>query len=568
MKKIGIVLLLAVALAAGIFVYMSRKAGDILDFATYLPENTLATVSITNLNELTDSFGSSALGKFLAKENINAILDELQVEPAVRDQYDGTHDSVVNLLTNPAFRAVFGRDATLAILPPDMAAMKDSPDKELQRSTIIFARSMASSALDGLAKLMSNSVTAETVDGRAMTRITMEDGQHIYGLTDKDMVLLSYDPSSLIRCMSFHEGEDTLAGSTVFDQAREYWDTVPEEQVYGRLFVHGDSLRNTVAATGQKDVELFLQYTKGITSIVSVAFQQADLLRVDSQAFFEPDQLHQVMKDAIAGQAEKNTTLSLVGDTCLAYYWSSSLNPEVTRRYLQNADEKGMLDMRTLFAEQLGLSIDEVLDAFGPQYGFVVNEIVKGGFFPIPKVLLFAEVRDHDAAVKVVDRVREAMNQTGYAREQQWPHGENTIYYWSVLPGETTQIALVMADNMVYMANGSSTLTTLLDRQGEDTGLKMQLAQAMGKTMQTQVETARFGTYLVYPRRMAGEMRGIMQWLVDMVAVSKGTSLSRISGEFIRLMQSVEVMTGTTTLADDHATWSWTLKSAKMNEQQ
>ncbi len=567
MKKIAAVLLLAAAVVAGTYVYMSRKAGDILDFASYLPGNTLAAVSITNLNELTDSFGSSALGKFLAKENINAVMDELQVRPAVRDQYETTYDSVVNLLTNPGFRAVFGRDATLAVLPPDMAAMQESPEKELQRSTIIFARSMAGSALDGLARLMSSSVTAETVDGREVTRITMEDGRNVYGLTDNDMVLLSYDPSTLIRCMAIRDGGDRLAGNTEFVQAEAYWQTISEERVYGRLFIHGNSLRKIVAASGQENLDRFLVYTQGITAIAGIAFYQEDLLRVDSKAFFLPDQLHEVMKHAVAGQAGKNTTLPLIGENCLAYQWSSSLIPELTRRYLQEADDTSLLNVRALLADELGLSIDDVLAGFGPQYGAVVNEIVKSGFFPIPKLLLFAEIRDQEAALRTVDGIREAINRIGYAKEQEWPHGKSTIYYWSILPGETTQIALVMADNMVYMANGSSTLIDLLDKQGTETGLSAGSAEKMGTAIRAQVEQARFGTYLIYPKRMAGEMRGIMQWLVDMAAVSKGTSLSRISGECIRLMQSIEVMTGTTTLADDHASWSWTLKPVLLQEE-
>ncbi len=566
MKKIGIVLVAAVILAVSGYSYVSRVSDDLLEFAEYLPQDTLAAFSITNLNDLIDSFGSSPLGRFLAKENCNGIMRMLQVDPAVRDQYDAAYDNVVSLLTNPAFQTVFGRDATLAVLSLEVAAMWQTPVLELQRSTVLLARSIAPGALEGFVRLMSKSASAETVEGVELTKVILEDGQVLYGVSESDMVLLSYDPSVLIRCLAVHNGGVSLRDSDAFGQAQNYWNEVPEEQVYSRLFLHGDNLRQTFSEAADEDMQVYLADTDGITAIAGVVFHAGELLQVDTMAFFQPDRLPQALRDMIAGQADTNTTLELIHENCLAYEWSSALIPEGARHYLQNAPGGQLLDLEKALTESLGVPMEDILEGFGPQYGFVVNEIVKGGFFPVPKVLMFFEIRDRVAAARVVDMAREVITNTGYTREQKRQYAGTTLYYWSFFPGEATTVVLVMTDTMVYMANGFSTLQTVLDQQGQHVGLNTVIASEMGETMSAQVDQARLGLHLLYPRRMAIEMRDIMQWLVDMAPVSKGTTLSQMSDEFIRLMESVEVTAGTSSLTPDYATWNWTLKFAGQGE--
>ena len=88
---------------------------------------------MNHLDQMADGFTATPLGHFFAKDTIHTILDDLKAD-AVRKDYDQLFDSIAQTLNDRAFRAVFGDDLTVVLLPPDMALLRDNPKLALQRS--------------------------------------------------------------------------------------------------------------------------------------------------------------------------------------------------------------------------------------------------------------------------------------------------------------------------------------------------------------------------------------------------------------------------------------------------
>ncbi|WP_153305782.1 hypothetical protein [Desulfogranum mediterraneum] len=558
-KGIGIVVaLVVVGLAAGLAWWSLRQDDDPDRYARYLPAETLMSVSVTNLNQVSDSFGDSPLGRLLAKETMGSIFAELHAEPQVVEGYNQGHDDLVELLTNPAFRTLFGDDTVLALLPPDPEALARAPLEELERSLVLFATTPAPGAVELLARLlMSESVDSQQLGELSLTRITLEDGRRIYGFSDQGTVLLGRDPHTLARCWNAAGAAGKLANLPAFQEAVAFWEEAPgETRLYSRSFVQVSQLQALLGRSGNQDLEELAPLLEGISFFASRLYRQGRELHSDSRAGFAGAALHPVLKAAWAGQAEANTTLGLLGEQSLVYDWSSSLIPEVVLGPLGIGNSRELAELEGVVEEQLGVSLATLLEAVGPQYGFVINEIVDAGFIPIPRCLFFAQVRDHQLALTVLERLRERLGESGLAAEQQLKVGEQTIHYWPLLPGEATQPAMVLTPTMFYLANGSQALVELLGSAAAPVKLRQGVAAELGEEVAAQLEAARQGALVVYPARLAGEIQGLAQWLINTVAAYQGITASRLGAELIQLMASYQVLSMTSTLEQDHGAWS------------
>jgi hypothetical protein len=175
--KTIVILCLAVAFGLALFLLSRTQPSATERHALYLPQDTVATVSLTHLNTITDTFAATALGRFAARESMHAIMAEMRVDPAAVAVYDELYDTVATVLGNPAFRTVFGEDTALALLNPDRDRLALEPREALRSALVVFAVTPAPGALDLFARLvMSESVARETFAGLELTRIIVDEG--------------------------------------------------------------------------------------------------------------------------------------------------------------------------------------------------------------------------------------------------------------------------------------------------------------------------------------------------------------------------------------------------------
>ncbi len=561
-KRIGIILVVvAVVAAAGFYFLNVSKKEDAGSYAAFLPQDTLATVSLTHLKKISDTFADSPLGHLLTKETMGGILNELQVEAQAIATYNKTYDDMVELMNNPVFLSVFGDDTALAVLSPDLARLKGDPQGELERSMVVFATTAVSGALESFAKLiMSDTVTTEVVDNVTLTKIEVAKDDVIYGSAAKGTVLLSYAPQTIVACLAAEASELTLENTASFLAAKEYWQSIEAETVYSRMFVNSDALRNLLAGAEESEISYVAQYLEGITYFSSLTYQQGEDLRSDSRAGFVPGKLHPALQAALEEQAAVNTSLNLLNENTLIYDWSSSLSAEVMLHSLAAGDKQEFAELDNVVQQELGLSFEQLLQSIGPQYGFVVNQIVNSGFFPVPKVVAFVEVRDREQATTVYNAIREKINQTGFAEEQHVEADGQTISYWSVLPGEATQLAMVLTPTMLYAANGKSVLVDMLSQLVDSTKIGAPAAASLGDELKSQVEAAGLGAVVVYPARLGNELQDVAGWLFSTLAATQGVSASKLGEEIINMLLAYEVVAMTTKLTPEHGDWHSIIK--------
>ena len=568
MKKI-LVLILLLAAAAGAAVYFVRSP-DLVDnptyYADYLPADTLVTVSLLDLSGLADSFPGTPVGRLLAKTTVHDILTELGAEPADITGYDEIYDGIAGVMTNPAFRQVFGDDAVVALLPPDSTRLRTDTEDELQRSLLIFATSSVSGPLESFARLvMSRSVSSETVDGLEITRIQLDE-EVIYGYAENGTLVLAWNPSNIVAAVGRKRTGGGLRANDFFAAAEHFWSGFSGGRQYARSYVNIARLRTLLSRSEEKTARDAADFLQGLKGMQSIIVQQGNELRITSRMEYDFASLNGIFKHQYQTLSEKNMSLGLLTRQALAYYWSCTLDREFVREMLSAAEDAQYRKIDAEVHRELGMSLDEIITAVGPQSGLVVKEIVNGGLFPLPRVLFFLQIRDPAVAGKILEKVRQKIAERGFAAEQSIQVNNHVIYYWSVLPGEATQPALVLTDTMLYIANGKSSLESLVAGDLSPDMLPADMANLLGPELVKNIEAANYSTLVMRPARLAEDIREPLDWLTGLMSAADGLSLKTLKQELLKVMQAIDTVAVTSDLQQDHADSALVFKMAESLE--
>jgi hypothetical protein len=562
-RKTAIFLCLIAVCGAGLYFILQMKAAPSGQYARHLPPDAVGTVSLTHLNTITDTFAASALGRFLAKDTVHAILQDLRAGENEIAAYDRFHDGIAEVMTNPAFRTVFGDDATVALLPPDRGQLVRSPVETLRQSLVVIARTSAAGALDLFSRLLTGSkVSRETVDGLELTKLTLERNQVIYGYSDDKTVFLAYAPAAIKACVNAGKAGNTLEKTALFQQARAFWQPYPDEKTYSRVFLNAPVVAELLSISGNPEVKQSSEWLQGVDSMVSLSYATDQGLESRARSTYRYDRLHPLVKSAVDAAAPSNRSLSLLKEQSLAYNWSSSLRPEI---FLQTfaGREQDKEEANRAVREHLGVSLDELGQAFGPQYGGVLDDIVRTGLFPVPKMTLFVEVRDRRIAETVLTALRRKIAETGMLSEETEEAAGQVIYSWPLLTSEGAQPSVVLTDSMLYLAGGIQPLKDILAGTAAPDALAAPVAEKMGAELAQRVAKANFGSLVVYPERMSRQTADMIDWLAGILATTKNISIARLNREVAQLMQSTELLAATTHLTKEQADWTLTLRKVR-----
>ena len=238
-----IIVFVVISLIGAVLFFSSGKKQQEGVYAQYLPADTLLTMSFNNINKMVDEFDSSSLGQLFSKESMGRILSELDMAHQIQS-YNQACDDLVEVVQHPAFRTVFGDDTTLAILKPDLQKLIENTPQEIERTVVAFATTAVSGAMDLFAQLLATeNVSKEVVGGVALTKIQIDAGKNIYSLADSGLLVLSYNPETLVSIMAAHKGTSRLSDAPDFKEAEKNFATQPDTTVYSKTCIR-DSYSN------------------------------------------------------------------------------------------------------------------------------------------------------------------------------------------------------------------------------------------------------------------------------------------------------------------------------------
>jgi len=549
-KTILIALLLAGAAGAGLWLQRQSVSPDpgSAYYAAYLPADTWAVLSLFDLKGLSKTFPDSSPGKFFAKESMSGIIAELGADKEAALRYEEFYDGAADLFGSPILQQLFGDDATLALLAPDPDRLREDPEAERRRMLLAFGSSAAASSVDSLARLTMSDVSREkTAAGLELTRIRLNEDESLYGTVRAGVIILAYSPEAVAAAIRQQERGGGLDSSPLFAAAQKFWaDEGADSRFFAKFYSNIKKLQAALTASGQPEAERAAARLQGFTGLSAAATERQGELRLRIRTDCEPDQLDEAVRQArerLRGQ--RNLALHLLNGQSLLYFWFSGLEESL----LAAADP---VSLDEAARKQLGLPLEEVMAALGPQAALSLGELASTGLFPVPTVALAVQARQPEQTRQLLAALRRRISsEMRMAREQMTEASGLPLYHWNLLPAEAAHPALALSGRLLYGVNGESRLKRLLAQEQE--GLPQTMRQLLGPELAAELSNSNSAAFVLRPARLAAEMQQAAVWLQPVFPALARFPTEKLRDGLLKLLQPLDLAVGWGRTEEDHA---------------
>ncbi len=507
-------------------------------YADFLPEETVALITLYDMKGLSELFPHTPLGRFLSQPNMHEMMRELGATDEDVKRYNAFYQSVADMMTNPMLTQIFGDDVIIALLSPNLERLKENPEQEVKKNLLAFATSSTAGPISKIARLvMWQDVTNTVVGGLDMTRIILDKEEILYGYDDQGIIVLAYDPEKIVTAVQRKKTEQNLKYSESFLATETFWQEEAQAHAYARSYFNVPLLEEvfTVFAQQEKETPKNLAGLAGLAGVESVGgmlVEQQGELRGRMKGVLQEKQ------DREASSMQKNIASSLLQEKSLLHYRMADFDKAFFRTFLNPVNrDRQYQELEKTVQKSIGFSLDKFLESVGPRAGVSVHELVNAGMFPLPKTVFAFQVHNKKAAGWALRKLRDALKKQGIDERQEKVQGHR-LYYWSMMPVEATHLAIALTDTMLYIANGESQLRTLLAEQQSPEVLTENMVKELGKKAGTCVANANISAFLFRPKRLADQIAPVADWLTDMT--SGANSGKKTQEEVLSLMRSVD----------------------------
>lgn len=515
-------------------------------YADYLPEETVAVLSLYDMEGLSEKFSDMPLGRFLARPLMHAMMKELGATEEDTAGYDGFYNAVADIMTNPIVHRIFGDDAVIALCPLNSERLQEKPEQEVKNAFLAFGTSASAGPISWLARMtMGKDVSKAEKADLNMTQIRLDENEVLYGYDHDGIILLAYDPEKIAKAVQRRKTGKALHHFALFAAATDALGKEEKQgRVYARSYINAILMQELINRFDQEKAQNMAEELAGVQSIGGLLIGTEEGLRVRMQGKRDPDLSPEKMRNEDVLSDHDDLVASLLQEQTLLHYRTSAFDKSFFHNFFPPADRNRQYrELEQSVQKELGFSLDKFLQAVGPRAGISVHEIVNAGVFPLPKTIMAVHVRNKKAAGRALRRLRDTLKKKGFAQEHQEKVHGHRLYFWSIMPMEATHLAIALSDTMLYIANGESQLRTLLkEKRRAVDALKEKMIQDLGETAGSCAARANVSAFLLRPARLAEQIAPAADWLTDMTLANTKSSGKTVQKELLGLMRSFDVI--------------------------
>lgn len=411
MKKITIAIILFVVAALGgwYLIHPIQLLQPSWQPADLLPQDTLLSIEMVDVEKNLEDLKSSRLGKNLAAVDFSAVLRQLGTSPGDIADFERSKATLLANLNSPVFNELFGQDTTIALLPPDEPfPASPTPEYFLNALVIISRPKHNTKLLTFVAQTLDKDlvISEEHYHHHTIKCITAKNSKPIYCTTLGDLLVIGTDSRKIRNSLDLSLGTKiSLSANTCYQKLQEQL-----KAAEAAVFTYADSLRlmDNMAALShtcpmartknpafEKDLASDL---KGVHAIGAAFYNNAsDMHSSKILCLLDPDQLNPFYQHTFSIQPNQNQTLSMIPADPLIYYWTNTVALKAyINHYVGNGSERQLLESELI--KNFHMDADTLMHTFGEQLAFILDDIDTSGFFPVPEMMLMAQVTDEEAA--------------------------------------------------------------------------------------------------------------------------------------------------------------------------
>lgn len=499
--------------------------------AQYLPADTMALVTISKIADMTKAIPASPLGRLLGKDTVHALMKEVKASSQEVAQYDMTMQIFTDFVHNPAVQQLFGNSLSLAVLPVDLdsIAMADDDATAMLRYILGLATTTTPVSADTFTALTKGKLVAtqETINGLNMIKLALQKGRNelnLYAHIDGNNVLMAFVPETIQLAMAEKNQarpDLRLATNKGFVEAERFWATYPGETTYAQIFVNFERFLAAWTQATHPSIQEFLDdpdinlgmvidLYRGVQSAFGIIYTKEQNLENVCALTFDEAKLHSSTKKVFTTKASDNPYLYLLQKQPLLYLWGSALNLE---QFFASISPDDPQTMDKELKEVFGLSATELTKSIGPQYGFMLDSIVNDGLFPIPKIVIWAELRNEAAIKGTIAHIRKMIVSEGGPDAVETKAGNTNFLSWALMPGDAGQPSVAIHNKTLYITSSAQTMKNILTNSAIPNRMPEETITRVGQEVGQKLAKANSAAGLAYPKEIAEPLLGVIDFI-------------------------------------------------------
>ncbi len=492
----------------------------------------------------------------------------MQSRPEAIQEYDQMSKRLSDFVTSASFRLIFGDSVSFAVLPFDLKALQDNPEamKRILVAITTTSAPVSAETFGSLAALLNKGeVTKEESNGLQLLKVSMGNRPDVffYAYIDQQDVLLALSPEVIKACVDNKAKgqEQTLASWPAFSRAKDFWAKYPAERTYGRNFVNIERITDLMRQSKNPDIERVARMYQGFDQAFDVTYTTGGTLENRGFLSYREDKLEPQMKALITLSREKNAYLHLLRNQPLCYVWDTSFDLENTVGLL-NLKPEDREELDKGLREALGLGLQELSGALGPQYGLTLDAIVNTGLFPLPKITVFVQLRDKAMVEKAVAHLRAKIEEEGGTAAVEDEVDGKKFISWPLLPGDAGQPAVGLTDTTFYLTSSTQGMKEILRSTAVPGKIPENITAQLGEETRGRLASANASSMLVYPGQISEPLLGLIDFANNYIS-GGAIQTKTLKRELGALLNSMEWIAGAVNVQQDRMEWNSTLKWAE-----
>ncbi len=420
MKKVMIVIVvLCLVTAAGAYYVYYRPFSKKLVADQMLPADTLATIRVDHFKQSIEKFRTSRLGTAVSNIDISTVLTALEAPTTSIQEAEDFMLRVNEILNSPWFDALFGKQVTLALLPATINNFnKPTPEEISQALVIVLRPKHPPKLLDWLKQMITRDieVTSENYDQWVINHFELEPGVNVHYTITDGLVVLALHRRPVVRCLdTLKEPAGSLAQNPDYQAVEREFKDNSDPEVYGfvnlqELYRLGADMvsKNIDDRPDYKFIEKQISQMGGFYAAGYAAYDDGSTV-LQKKMVFMVDRA--VMEPQVARmlniKPETGAMLSMLPQSTLGFTWQNTLDLKFYYDSLLESEDLKREDIASVNAkvqEKIGVSVEELVNSFGPQWGLALQSIKTGGFFPIPELGIFVQSAHPEVAEKIIQQ--------------------------------------------------------------------------------------------------------------------------------------------------------------------
>lgn len=492
MKKLIVIFLCiaVVGIGVGVFLQVTKIGSSIEDI---LPQEPIVYVQLRDVERNMEEIALMPFWRAISNIDYDLLIEKSALTDQQSVFVNLIRKQFSEVLTNPLAKKLFGREVAFAIYLPggdiDLFSqeIKDLGPKIAEKllsglflvtridPDIQFAEFISRFFNQRGANISKGQVEYK---GEVIHTITLVDVGMKFGIVRLgDLLVIGVGETAARASVDVSQkSKPALAKSSQFSRIRstfldssgavgffdfETFLTLMKSQVGGFIGSGGEGDEDAMTQSQWEDI---LEKTSGFEAI-AFSSQVAPFMRFNGSLLFDPKKLSDEYASIYTCPSQKNETINFVPKEVLGYQWSNCFQLDHYWRQIKKEMTRIEASASKVdeFEEKIGLSIeDDILPTFGDEIGGYVSDIQMGGFFPIPKLLFFVEIKNRSKAEYLLGRLKDHP----FAMFRDEKYKGIPIKYLALPLGESLQPGYCFLDDYLLIATSRQLLKDSIDASG------------------------------------------------------------------------------------------------------